>query len=127
MMMNGSYPARLGIEAPLEVKNWRPLGKHVEGLRSFLIGVSRWSWRVSAYSGLLRDEYPQFSLEDGSLGSAPAVTDVLGGQIPMASVDLTSAHEHIKAGTLAALGVTSARSEERRVGKECRSRWSPYH
>src|SRR5687768_18368342 len=23
--------------------------------------------------------------------------------------------------------VPSARSEERRVGKECRSRWSPYH
>ena len=23
--------------------------------------------------------------------------------------------------------ITSARSEERRVGKECRSRWSPYH
>ncbi len=42
-------------------------------------------------------------------GSAPAVTDVLGGQIPMASVDLTSAHQHIKAGTVVALGVTSAR------------------
>ena len=25
------------------------------------------------------------------------------------------------------LGKTLARSEERRVGKECRSRWSPYH
>ena len=25
------------------------------------------------------------------------------------------------------LGVMNARSEERRVGKECRSRWSPYH
>ena len=24
-------------------------------------------------------------------------------------------------------GVDNARSEERRVGKECRSRWSPYH
>ena len=24
-------------------------------------------------------------------------------------------------------GVTKKRSEERRVGKECRSRWSPYH
>ena len=24
-------------------------------------------------------------------------------------------------------GVFRARSEERRVGKECRSRWSPYH
>src|SRR5260370_12049478 len=25
------------------------------------------------------------------------------------------------------LGLISLRSEERRVGKECRSRWSPYH
>ena len=24
-------------------------------------------------------------------------------------------------------GIATARSEERRVGKECRSRWSPYH
>ncbi len=24
-------------------------------------------------------------------------------------------------------GITKERSEERRVGKECRSRWSPYH
>ena len=27
----------------------------------------------------------------------------------------------------ASLGPNSIRSEERRVGKECRSRWSPYH
>ena len=26
-----------------------------------------------------------------------------------------------------ALGLNLLRSEERRVGKECRSRWSPYH
>ena len=25
------------------------------------------------------------------------------------------------------LQITAERSEERRVGKECRSRWSPYH
>ena len=25
------------------------------------------------------------------------------------------------------IGPNGARSEERRVGKECRSRWSPYH
>ena len=25
------------------------------------------------------------------------------------------------------VGVEGTRSEERRVGKECRSRWSPYH
>ena len=30
--------------------------------------------------------------------------------------------------TIGMLGnVTTIRSEERRVGKECRSRWSPYH
>ena len=29
--------------------------------------------------------------------------------------------------TLKALKTDSSRSEERRVGKECRSRWSPYH
>ena len=28
---------------------------------------------------------------------------------------------------LATLAAQGARSEERRVGKECRSRWSPYH
>ena len=27
----------------------------------------------------------------------------------------------------AIIGPNGARSEERRVGKECRSRWSPYH
>ena len=29
--------------------------------------------------------------------------------------------------SVACKGVAKARSEERRVGKECRSRWSPYH
>ena len=28
---------------------------------------------------------------------------------------------------LVAVDLPGARSEERRVGKECRSRWSPYH
>ena len=30
-------------------------------------------------------------------------------------------------GRVICVGTTSCRSEERRVGKECRSRWSPYH
>jgi tripartite-type tricarboxylate transporter receptor subunit TctC len=42
-------------------------------------------------------------------GSGPAVTDLLGGYIPTAVVDLTSAYPHIKAGKLTALGVTSAK------------------
>src|SRR5439155_8863078 len=31
------------------------------------------------------------------------------------------------AGRVRDVGVPTDRSEERRVGKECRSRWSPYH
>lgn len=41
-------------------------------------------------------------------GSAPAAMAVIGDQIPLASVDLTSGHPHIKAGTLTALGITAA-------------------
>ncbi|MBI3433926.1 MAG: tripartite tricarboxylate transporter substrate binding protein [Proteobacteria bacterium] len=41
-------------------------------------------------------------------GSAPAVTDVLGGQIPLASVDLTSAFPHIESGRVLALGLVHA-------------------
>jgi len=40
-------------------------------------------------------------------GSAPAVTDVIGGQVPAAMVDLTSVAGHLKSGTVKALGVTS--------------------
>lgn len=41
-------------------------------------------------------------------GSGPAVTDLLGGSIPAAMVDLTSAYPHVKAGKLVALGVTTS-------------------
>src|SRR3712207_8881175 len=33
----------------------------------------------------------------------------------------------VSGGTMSEEGRTARRSEERRVGKECRSRWSPYH
>src|SRR2546429_8820121 len=39
------------------------------------------------------------------------------------SVHLAMKHPEIKALVL----LSEIRSEERRVGKECRSRWSPYH
>jgi tripartite-type tricarboxylate transporter receptor subunit TctC len=42
-------------------------------------------------------------------GSAPAAMAVIGDQISLASVDLTSGHPHIKAGTLIGLGVTAVK------------------
>src|SRR6185312_16712743 len=46
-------------------------------------------------------------------------SDLRGTEAPMETVEPSE-----PAGTYAASGT---RSEERRVGKECRSRWSPYH
>ena len=51
------------------------------------------------------------------------------------SVDATEADKQIvtdlldtlKANLEHCVGMAANRSEERRVGKECRSRWSPYH
>ena len=37
--------------------------RYPESLFRFVVGVSRWQLRVSAYSNLLRDEYPPFSLD----------------------------------------------------------------
>src|SRR5262249_31109691 len=38
-------------------------------------------------------------------GSAPAVVDVIAGQIPLAAGDITSAYPHVAAGRLRALGM----------------------
>src|SRR3989449_1875610 len=37
------------------------------------------------------------------------------------------AEDRVRMAQVAAFLVLAMRSEERRVGKECRSRWSPYH
>src|SRR3712207_7226744 len=49
-----------------------------------------------------------------------------GGELAMAKqvVGLKIGASQLAA---ARLSVNGSRSEERRVGKECRSRWSPYH
>ena len=38
-------------------------GRWPEGLRKFVVGVTRWGFRVVAYLSLLTDEYPPFSLD----------------------------------------------------------------
>ncbi|MGD0115434.1 MAG: DUF4389 domain-containing protein [Dehalococcoidia bacterium] len=40
-------------------------GRYPRGMFSFVVGVFRWQYNVTAYTGLLRDEYPPFSLSPG--------------------------------------------------------------
>ena len=64
-------------------------------------------------------ELPDLLAESG-VGRGGHVDDIVdGGGVGDGSTELTqSVHD---------LGPGTERSEERRVGKECRSRWSPYH
>jgi Domain of unknown function (DUF4389) len=49
-------------------------GRYPRGIFDFVLGVLRWSWRVTAYVYLLRDEYPPFSLDDDP--SYPAALEI---------------------------------------------------
>ncbi len=40
-------------------------GKFPEGMFKFMVGYFRWTANVTAYVGLMRDEYPPFSLDAG--------------------------------------------------------------
>src|SRR2546427_9243225 len=59
---------------------------------------------------------------------AGAAFDYDGGALPQVTVSLGLVELERSANPLELLArADGARSEERRVGKECRSRWSPYH
>src|SRR2546422_9259120 len=47
--------------------------------------------------------------------------------VPLVGVIEPGARAAVQGTRSGRIGVIGTRSEERRVGKECRSRWSPYH
>src|SRR2546430_7359835 len=58
-----------------------------------------------------------------SFGDGHGVWETGGGLLPFYARNFTDVRQWIQSLTVDRL----MRSEERRVGKECRSRWSPYH
>src|SRR5260221_503364 len=73
----------------------------------------------TAYDIAVWVEFRRVVVGSGSVTELAGVTgstatDLAAGTLTFTDVDLTDTH-------------TATRSEERRVGKECRSRWSPYH
>src|SRR2546425_12615156 len=56
-----------------------------------------------------------------------AVADHRDLLVELPGLLLPERHALLRIGLARQLGLELQRSEERRVGKECRSRWSPYH
>src|SRR3712207_7873497 len=74
-------------------------------------------WRDWSSDVCSSDLYPKFVY--GQDNARFIGGDVVATVRPIESLTLSAKGEWISARNL--------RSEERRVGKECRSRWSPYH
>src|SRR3989441_5249800 len=64
-----------------------------------------------------------FRSDANTKNAPPSATPKLTVPVPV----LSSAPSRLPAAPSAQCAVAGSRSEERRVGKECRSRWSPYH
>ena len=80
------------------------------------LGISPWKF----YDAKRR--YSQKETGEGKFlqltpGNSEQLSEFFGGPRPIGSRRKKSGKEEMQ----------STRSEERRVGKECRSRWSPYH
>src|SRR3989454_5296728 len=74
------------------------------------------------------------AIRDGSFATNPVIAQVLhkvrstGGRLHLLGLlSDGGVHSHISHLEAILELVKKERSEERRVGKECRSRWSPYH
>ena len=71
----------------------------------------------------------EVTAEDGSTQQWDSAINVANDSDDLLQYKLIFDFHHTIVGTLrsAGSGFAGLRSEERRVGKECRSRWSPYH
>ena len=65
----------------------------------------------------------EHSIKIDKAASALITGVVLWAVYVLSGADLHDAEHHL----LEHVSEIASRSEERRVGKECRSRWSPYH
>src|SRR5256886_5450222 len=102
----------------------RPYSAHVfffqaeDGIRDLTVtGVQTCALPISPAAGRARDRSPRPPPpEEGSDRSEAGHDDRLPAAVPEGHREGPAAHRP-----------GGGRSEERRVGKECRSRWSPYH
>jgi tripartite-type tricarboxylate transporter receptor subunit TctC len=103
MMVNPSFPAKTVPEFIAYAKT-NPSKINMASAGTGSIGhLARELFKMMAGVNMLHVPYR---------GAAPALTDLLGGQVQVAFPSMTAAVEHIKGGTLRALGVTTTTRSE---------------
>ena len=60
-------------------------------------------------------------------GNLPEINDAIKVPTKDGKELVVEVSQHLGDDIVRCIAMGSTRSEERRVGKECRSRWSPYH
>src|SRR5258706_4979117 len=85
--------------------------------------VSDWSSDVCS-SDLLQEVIVTANRRTENLQNVPITIQALTGET-LTQLNATTFDDYVK--FLPNVTAATNRSEERRVGKECRSRWSPYH
>src|SRR3712207_8536788 len=91
--------------------------------------------RPIGFGRMKRKEDPRFVRGQGNYVDDVRLPGMLHGAVlrsplahaRIAAIDTSAALQHPKVRAVITGRDLEGRSEERRVGKECRSRWSPYH
>ena len=79
--------------------------------------------RAEGYRIVLINSNPATIMTDPEMADRTYIEPIT----PEIVAKIIEKERHVVAGGFALLPTMGGRSEERRVGKECRSRWSPYH
>src|SRR2546426_1820742 len=102
---------------------------------AFTLGRSEWRTALEvtlppARNGIIAGMVLAFARALGEFGATLMLAGNIPGKtttVPLAIYTAVQTGEDAAALLLVGLLTALSRSEERRVGKECRSRWSPYH
>ena len=93
-----------------------------------IVGITMAIVMIGAATSVGADAEPVVSRAVGTASAGPYLVAAMGFATMLGSAGLLTLQTRVFARWTAMVALLGAvRSEERRVGKECRSRWSPYH
>ena len=85
------------------------------------------SSRYASFFGVMNGSCRNVRFENAEvIGYGSSCTGIVAGYLGTNALECLIENVYVS-GTVSGIQQVGGRSEERRVGKECRSRWSPYH